>query len=167
MSHPPTTLRASVSPPWGSKPDTITSLGGWGRAEEGAQDVNVASHVCTWAPSRFSCILSQGCCPLGTGSLPRANLYHYAIIHFFFYLRTTASLSNSQPCEFCFLCSSHSMALFRPSFPHGAPNRDANLEYLKAFPSSYHDCTLWLFVWGLVLLPSHSSYLQKLASLPS
>lgn len=110
-------------------------------------------------------------CSLGTGRLPRANLYQRAIIHFFIFLnlRTTAFLSNSQPYEFCFLCSSRSMASAQAllSFPHGAPDRDINLGYPEAFPSRYQDCTRWLFVWFAVLLPSLSSHLQKLASLPS
>lgn len=109
-------------------------------------------------------------CSLGIGRLPGANLYQRAIIHLFIFLnlRTTAFLSNSQPCEFCFLCSSRSMASAQAllSFPHGAPDRDINLEYPEAFPSRYQDypmaiCLVCGFA-SLALFPPSEAGLSSL-----
>lgn len=105
----------------------------------------------TWACSRCRGAHSQGGCPLGSGSSLEKPLP--LCIHLLFILNLGTVL--------CFLSVIHSPVssvspalsiprlLHRPSFPHGVPNRDINLECPKVFPAGSHAHTRQLFVFCL------------------
>lgn len=89
-------------------------------------------------------------------SLEQANLYRcasYAFFFFFFNLRTMLFFLIHSPVSSVSPAPPIPRLLHRPFFPQGAPHRDLNLEYPKAFPSTPYSCLFFVCLFGFPLSP--------------